>query len=166
MVARLHRFVSLQPDNAQANYYYAAVLWKLRKGPQDAPAAPEAAQVESLLTHAIRLDPKFAAAYLQLGILHSEQKNYTQAVADYQHAIQADASTQMAEPHYRLAQAYRLMGDAARAETEIQIYDRIAKESAEQAERERHEMRQFVYTLRDQSPPQRPISPTPALNPR
>jgi tetratricopeptide (TPR) repeat protein len=175
MIARLHRFVSLQPDDAQANYYYAAVLWKLRKGPQDtAPAAPQAAQVESLLTHAIRLDPKFAAAYLQLGILHSEQRNYTQAVADYQHAIQADASTQMQmqmqmqmeEPHYRLAQAYRQMGDVARAEAEIQIYDRIAKQSAEQAERERHEMRQFVYTLRDQSPPQSPISPTPALNPR
>ena len=134
MIARLHRFVSLQPDNAQANYYYAAVLWKLRKGPQDtAAAAPEGAQVESLLTHAVRLDPKFAAASLQLGILHAEQKNYTQAIADYQQAIQADASAQMEEPHYRLAQAYRQMGDVARAEAEIQIYERIAKQSAAQA---------------------------------
>ena len=167
VIERLHRFVSLEPDNAQGNYYYAAVLLKLRRGPQDtAPAAPEATQVESLLTHAIRLDPKFAAAYLQLGILHSEQKNYTQAVADYQQAIQADTSAQMEEPHYRLAQAYRQMGDVARAEAEIQIYERIAKESAAQAERERHEMRQFVYTLRDQSPLQSPMNPSPALNPR
>jgi tetratricopeptide (TPR) repeat protein len=153
IVERLHRFVLLQPDNAQANYYYAAVLWKLRKEPPNTAAA---AQVESLLTRAIRLDPKFAAAYLQLGILHSEAKNYQQAVADYQHAILADAQMQLEEPHYRLAQAYRQMGDVARAEPEIQIYDRIVKESTEQAERERHEMRQFVYTLRDQSPPQTP----------
>ena len=164
LVARLHRFVSLQPDDAQANYYYAVVLWKLGKAPQD--TTSEAAKVESLLTHAIRLDPKFAAAYLQLGILNSEQKNYTQAVADYQHAIQAHPSMQMEEPHYRLAQAYRQLGDTARAEEEIQLYDRIAKESAKQAERERHEMRQFVYTLRDQPPPQSATSPGPTPNPR
>jgi tetratricopeptide (TPR) repeat protein len=111
-----------------------------------------------LLTRAIRLDPKFAAAYLQLGILHSERKNYPQAVADYQHAIVADAQaqTQTEEPHYRLAQAYRQMGDVDRAEAEIQMYDRIAKKSAERADRERHEMRQFVYTLRDPSPRQTP----------
>jgi hypothetical protein len=62
----------------------------------------------------------------------------------------------MEEAHYRLAQVYRRAGDAAKAETELQIYDRIAKESAQKAERERHEIRQFVYTLRDQLPAQVP----------
>ena len=37
-------------------------------------------------------------------------------------------------------------------QAELQIYDRIAEESAQKAERERHEIRQFVYTLRDQPP--------------
>ncbi len=62
----------------------------------------------------------------------------------------------MEEAHYRLAQSYRQIGDAAEAEAEFKIYDQIAKESAQQAERERHEIRQFVYTLRDQPPPQSP----------
>jgi hypothetical protein len=62
----------------------------------------------------------------------------------------------MEEAHYRLLQAYRQVGDSAKAEAELQIYDRIAKESAQKAERERHEIRQFVYTLRDQPPAQVP----------
>ncbi|HEY6369453.1 MAG TPA: tetratricopeptide repeat protein [Candidatus Sulfotelmatobacter sp.] len=150
-VEKLHRFVTQQPENAQANYYYAVGLWKLRQGAQDAAGA---AQVKTLLENAIRLDPKFAAAYLQLGILHSEQRNHARAISDYQQAIQADP--QMEEAHYRLGQAYRRAGDAGKAEAELQTYDRLAKESAQNAGRERHEIRQFVYILRDQPPAQVP----------
>jgi tetratricopeptide (TPR) repeat protein len=151
VVEKLHRFVAHQPENAEANYYYAMGLWKLSEGQQD---IARAAQVEAFLRKAIRLDPKYAAAYLQLGVVHSEQKNYPQAISDYQQAIQADP--EMEEAHYRLAQAYRRIGDAANADAELRIYDTVAKESAQKAERERHEIRQFVYTLRDQPPPQAP----------
>jgi len=99
---------------------------------------------------AIRLEPKFSAAYLQLGILHSEQKDFPGAISNYEQAVQADPA--MEEAHYRLAQAYRQIGDAAKSESERHIYDQIAKESALKAEHERHEIRQFVYTLRDQPP--------------
>ncbi len=150
-VEKLRRFAAQQPENAQANYYYAVALWKLRKAPQ---GAASTAQVESLLNNAIRLDPKFAAAYLQLGILYSEKKDDQRAIADYLQAIQADS--QMEEAHYRLAQAYRQSGDASKADAELAIYDRLTKESAQKAERERHEIRQFVYTLRSQPPAQVP----------
>jgi tetratricopeptide (TPR) repeat protein len=153
IVEKLHRFVVQQPDNAQANYYYAVGLWKLRKGSQD---AARTAQIEFLLNQAIRLDPKFAAAYVQRGILYSEQKDYPSAISDYQRAVQSDPQMQMEEAHYRLAQAYRQSGDAAKSEAELKIYDQIAKVSAQKAERERHEIRQFVYILRDQQPAQIP----------
>jgi len=149
VVEKLHRFVALQPDNAEANYYYAVGWWKLRRGLQDAASA---AQVESFLRKAIDVDPKFGDAYLQLGILHSEQQDYVAAITDYQQAIQADP--QMEQAHYRLAQAYRHTGDVAKAEAELRAFDQVAKESAQQAERERHEIRKFVYTLRDQPQPQ------------
>lgn len=151
VVETLHRFVTRQPENAEANYYYAVGLWKLRIGPQD---AAQAAQVEALLRNAIRLYPKYSAAYLQLGVVHSEQKNYPQAISEYQQAIQADP--EMEEAHYRLAQVYRRIGDATKAETELQVYGTVAKESAEKTDRERREIRQFVYTLRDQPPNQAP----------
>ena len=146
IVEKLDRFATQQPNNAEANYYYAVGLWKLRKGPRDTATAT---QVESLLRNAIRLDAKFGAAYLQLGVLHSEQRDYPRAISEYEQAVHADP--QMEEAHYRLAQSYRQLGDAAKAEAELKIYDQIAKESAEKADRERHEIRQFVYTLRGQT---------------
>lgn len=151
VVEKLHRFVTQQPENPQANYYYAIALWKLRTGPQDMATAT---QVETLLTKAMHLDPKFAAAYLQLGILCSEQKDFPKAIMNFQQAIQADP--QMEAAHYRLAQAYRQTGETAKAEGEIRVYDQIVKESAQKEESERHEVRQFVYTLRDQPAPQKP----------
>jgi tetratricopeptide (TPR) repeat protein len=151
IVEKLHRFVTLQPQNAKASYYYAVGLWKMRKASQDAAGT---AQIESLLNQAIHLDPKFAAAYVQRGILFSEQKEYPRAISDYQQAIQADPQMQTEEAHYRLAQAYRQSGDTAKSEAELKIYNQIAKQSAQQAERERHEIRQFVYILRDQPPSQ------------
>ena len=58
----------------------------------------------------------------------------------------------MEDAHYRLAQAYRQVGDTGKSTAELQIYEQIAKESAQELERSRHEIRQFVYVLRDQSP--------------
>jgi len=150
-VEKLRRFAERQPNNAEANYYYAVGLWKLRTEPR---YAASAAQVESLLRNAIHLDPKYGAAYLQLGILHSEQNDYPAAISDFQQAIQADP--QMEQVHYRLAQAYRHVGDVAKEKAELKEYDQTAKESAQQAERERHEIPRFVYTLRDQPVPQSP----------
>lgn len=151
VVERMRRFAAQKPQNAQANHYYAASLWKLQKVSPD-PA--RAAQIESLLQNALRLDPKLSAAYLQLGILYSDHKDYRMAITAYQHAIQTDPHSE--EAHYRLAQAYRLNGDATKAEQEVRIYDQVAKEQAQNEERERHEIRQFVYTLRDQPPAQAP----------
>jgi tetratricopeptide (TPR) repeat protein len=153
LVERLRRFVTLQPENAEASYYYAVGLWKRRATlPDSSKDAAGAAQVESLLNHAVQLNPKFGAAYLQLGILHADQGDTAKAISDYQQAIQA--SPQMAEAHYRLAQAYRRNGEADKAKTELQLYGRTEKETAQRVERERHEIRQFVYTLRSQPPVQ------------
>lgn len=149
IVEKLQRFVAQQPDSAEANYYYAVGLWKLRQGIQE---ANRTAQIESFLERAVHLDPNFAAAYLQLGILYSEQKDYPRAIVDYQLAIHAEPKMQ--EAHYRLAQTYRQAGDASQAEAELQLCDQLAKDSAQQVERDRHEIRQFVYILRDQPPAQ------------
>jgi tetratricopeptide (TPR) repeat protein len=149
VVEKLHRFVTLQPQNAEANYYYAVGLWKLRKV---SPDKASAAQVGSLLNNAVRLDPELARAYLQLGILYSDEKDYSRAIWEFQQAAQIDP--QMEEAHYRLAQAYRQNGDADKAKNELQVYEQLTKESDKKLDRERHEIKQFVYTLRDQRTPQ------------
>ncbi len=149
VVEKLRRFVTLHPESAEANYYYAVALWKLQKGQPDQSSA---AEVESLLNKSVRLDSKLAPAYLQLGIVHFEGGNYSAAISDYQRAIQIDPQTE--EPHYRLAQAYRQSGDPEKAKEEVKLYEECVKASAKQTDRERHEIRQFVYTLRDQPSPE------------
>jgi tetratricopeptide (TPR) repeat protein len=146
IVERLARFVRLEPENAVANYTYALSLFReRRKAPEDAQTS---ARVESLLQKAVHLDPKLGPAYLQLGILYSERGDLPNAIAAYQKAIEVNPGLE--EAHFRLAQAYNRTGEKSKAQAELQLYDQLSKQTAEQVERERHEIRQFVYTLRDQ----------------
>jgi tetratricopeptide (TPR) repeat protein len=142
---KLARFARLQPDNAMANYYYAVTLWKRRTGLAD---DPNLAQARSLLENAIRLEPKLGAAYLQLGILYAAGNDLPRAISNYQKAI--EANPRLEEAHYRLAHAYRLTGQTPQAQEELRLYQELEKTSAQELERERHESKQFVYTLKDQ----------------
>jgi tetratricopeptide (TPR) repeat protein len=150
VLARLERFVRLQPESALANYYYAVSLWKHHQS-SDTPESP--LQVESLLEKAVRLDPKLAGAFLQLGVLYEERVDLAKAILAYQNALAADPGLE--EGHYRLAQAYRRTGKTRDAEAEIKLYDQISKKAAEDLEHEGREIPQFVYTLRDPKPPAR-----------
>ena len=105
-VEHLARFAQLQPENALANYYYAVAL---SKQAALAPDSPALAQAQSLLEKAVRLDSKLGPAYVQLGNLYSDRSDFSKAITAYQQA--AAASPQMQEPHYRLAQAYRRIGE-------------------------------------------------------
>jgi tetratricopeptide (TPR) repeat protein len=140
---RMGRFAKLEPVNAHANYLYAVAIWQHSKGAEDRQIT---AQVEALLEKTVDLDPTLSDAYLQLGILHSAHQNFPQAIADYKKAI--EAGSQSEEVHYRLAQAYQRAGEASKARQEFEIYNRLSKTSAEQAERERRAVRQFVFDLR------------------
>ena len=144
---RLARFATLQPENPLANYYYAVSLGQSRKSPDD---VANVNQMKSLLEKAVRLDPMLGLAYLQLGILYSEQKDFSKAVSAYNEAIQSTPDLEQA--HYRLSQTYRQAGQADKARAELEIYQKISKQKSQEGERQRHEIQQFVYQLRDRSP--------------
>ena len=151
VVEKLHRFAILQPQNAEAQYNYAIALWKQNRNSHNKSTAGE---IESLLMSAVRIDPKFAPAELQLGIVKAEQGDYSSAIAHYKRAIEVDPALE--EAHFRLSQAYRQTGQAEQAKQELKAYQELSKESAKQADRERHEIPQFVYILRDQPRPPTP----------
>jgi Tfp pilus assembly protein PilF len=106
-------------------------------------------QVESLLQKAVELDPKFGAAYLQLGILYSDRGDSSKAISAYQKAVNTDP--ELKEAHYRLARAYSREGEKSKALTEFQLYRQLSKKAEEDSERQRREIQQFVYTLRDRT---------------
>jgi tetratricopeptide (TPR) repeat protein len=145
VVEKLAQFARLHPENAMANYYYAVSLWKRRTAPDDNAELP---QVRSLLQNAVRLDPKLGVGYLQMGILQAERNDLPGAISAYLQAIAA--SPRLEEAHYRLAQAYRRNGEKSKAQAELQLYNEIAKSAAGEIERERHDIKQFVYTLRNE----------------
>jgi Flp pilus assembly protein TadD len=136
--SRMRRFAELQPQDPQANYLYAVVL--ARQGQQ--------VDAKLLFNKAIRLDPKFAAAYLQLGILNYNVKDLPAAIAAFRHASEADPALE--EPHYRLAQIYKLAGDQKLASSELEAYNRISKQNATDLEKQRSEVQRFVITLQNQ----------------
>ena len=146
-VERLARFAKLHPDNAWANCYYAVSLWKQRKGPEDSETP---ARVRELLEKAVRLDPRLGAAYLQLGILYSDQNDDAAAIAAYQKAIAVSSRTD--EAHYRLGQAYERTGQKVKARKELEAYEQVSKKLQQEIERERREIQQFVFELRDGDP--------------
>jgi len=140
---RLGRFVRVQPESASANYYYALSLWNRH---EVSGSEENLAQVESLLEKAVQFDPKFGAAYLQLGILYSERADSPRAIAAYQEAIKVNP--ELEEAHYRLAQAYSRTGEKSKAQAELQLYKQVSKKRSDEVVRQRREIQQFVYTLR------------------
>ncbi len=108
---RMARFARLQPENAMAHYYYAMTL-------ADDAAIPA-------LERAVKLDPRLALAYTQLGAIAARKSDYTNAIRQYLVAISADPDLE--EAHYRLSEAYRLTGNTAKAKEELTTFQRLNK---------------------------------------
>lgn len=139
---RLARFSRNQPTNPAANYYNALALWK-RAGATH----PQAEQTESLLKKAIAADPKFAEAYLQLGILYAAEGKAAETITAYEKAVSANPN--FPEAHFRLAQAYKKSGEVDKAQHQFQTYEQLQKSQAAAVEQQRREIQQFVVVLKD-----------------
>ena len=141
VIEHFRRFTKLQPQNARAHFYYAMSMWKGRRA-QDANL--DVRQIESLLRHSIALDPNLAEAHLQLGNLYSDQAKYADAVPEYKRALQQNAD--LADAHYRLGQAYVHTGQKDAAREQLEIYQRLRARHMADLDKQRAEVRQFVYS--------------------
>jgi tetratricopeptide (TPR) repeat protein len=146
VIQRFRRFAELQPKNARALYYYAMSLWKGKRA-QD--AALDINQIGSLLKSAVALDPKLAEAHLQLGNLYSDQNKYSDAVPEYERALELNAD--LADAHYRLGQAYVRTGQKGRAQEQLEVYQRLRTQHLAELDKQKAEIRQFVYSSKDAS---------------
>ncbi len=95
------------PDNAQALTYLADI--KIR-GNDDAAA-------EALLTKAIHLQTNIRLAYLDLGIVYSNQKKNQEAIKPLLRAEELDPKEP--DAHYRLGRVYMAQGDKLKADREF-----------------------------------------------
>jgi tetratricopeptide (TPR) repeat protein len=144
VIERFHRFVQLQPRNARAHYYYAMSLWK---GKRAEDPNLDLHQIEVLLKTSLALDPKSAEAHLQLGNLYSDQNKYAEAIPEYEKARALDPN--LADVRYRLGQAYVRTGAKDRAQEEFAIYQKIREQHLAELDKQRAEIRQFVYSAKN-----------------
>lgn len=141
---RLARFVQLQPNNPQAQYYYALSLWNRGQNSE-----AKLVEVETLLKKAAALDERFSEAHLQLGILYEDQRKYPEAIHELERAIALQPALTTA--HYHLAQAYTRTGEKSRAAQEFHTFERLREHDQVQTEKERNEIRQFIVTMKEQA---------------
>ena len=144
VIQRFRRFAELQPRNAHALYYYAMSLWKGKRA-QD--PGLDLQQIEALLKKALALDDKLAEAHLQLGNLYSDQTKYAEAIPEYVRA--RELNPDLADVRYRLGQAYVHTGQKERAQEELQVYQRLRAEHLAELDKQRADIRQFVYSAKD-----------------
>ncbi len=140
---RLQRFASDQPRNARALYYYAVSLWDRNQTSEQ-----DASEAQSLLKEAVKLDPSFVDVRLQLGMLYSDQHDYSGAISELRSAVAIQPNLTTA--HYHLAQAYTRTGQRDLAQKELQIYQRLHSADMEESQAERNRIVQFIVSIRDQ----------------
>jgi tetratricopeptide (TPR) repeat protein len=104
-------------------------------------------KIESMLTKAVMIDPKFSEAYVQLGNLKSQHRDFAEAAKLYGRAIEVDP--QSSEAHYRLGVVYDRLDQRAKAKQEFQIHEDIERQNAAAIDRERREVKQFVVEVPD-----------------
>jgi len=146
VIARFRRFAEQQPGNGRAQYYYAMSLWKGKRA-QDPNL--DLTQIATLLKKSIALDPSLAEAHLQLGNLYSDQQKYADSIPEYQRALELNSD--LADAHYRLGQAYVHTSEKERAQDQLQVYQKIREQHLADIEKQRAEVRQFVYAAKDAS---------------
>jgi tetratricopeptide (TPR) repeat protein len=117
---RLARFVELYPGNAAAAYYYALSLQR-----RSLSAAVDTKRAEALLKRAVELDPKFADAHYELGLMYEDEKQVDKAVHEFEIAVRLRPD--LSKAHYRLARLYQKQGKSALAEKELRAFEVLKK---------------------------------------
>jgi len=146
VIERFRRFAELQPNNGQALYYYAMSLWKGKRA-QDPDL--DLKQIESILKRAIAADPALAEAHLQMGNLSSDQGNFAAAIPEYRRALELNSD--LADAHYRLGQAYVRTGQKEIAQEQFHVYQQLRAQHLADLDKQRADIRQFVYSSKDRS---------------
>ena len=148
VIERFRRFAELQPKNGLALYYYAMSLWKGKRA-QDPNFDPK--QIQALLERAVAVEPTLAEAHLQLGNLNADQGKFSEAIPEYLRALELNAD--LADGHYRLAQSYVRTGQKDKAQEQFQVYQQLRTQHLADLDKQRADIRQFVYSEKDAAHP-------------
>jgi tetratricopeptide (TPR) repeat protein len=95
----------------------------------------------------VALDPHLAEAHLQLANLDADQNHYADAIPEYVRALELNPD--LPDGHYRLGQAYVRVGQKQRGQEQLEIYQKLRAQHMAELDKQRAEIRQFVYSAKD-----------------
>lgn len=122
--AEFHKDLARNPGNGESRAYLGDISY--RHGDLNS--------ARRLLEQALKEGVRIRLLYLDLGIIDTNQKRYTAAVAELQKAIALDP-TRM-DTHYRLALAYKGLGNTTAANQELQTIQEMREENHNLAQQE------------------------------
>ena len=82
-----------------------------------------------------------------MGNLYSDQNKYAEAIPEYER--RCELNPDLADAHYRLGQAYVRTGEKDRAQEQFQVYQQLRAQHLADLDKQRAEIRQFVYSAKD-----------------
>ena len=82
--------------------------------------------------------------HFQLGNLYSDQGHYSDAIPEYASALQVNSD--LADAHYRLAQAYVHTSQKEKAQGEFEVYQHLRAQHMAELDKQIADIRQFVYS--------------------
>ena len=149
VIGRFHRYATLEPNNALAQYYYAISLWKGRRIQN-----PEIdyATVEALLKKSIALNGNLPEPHLQLGILYTDQHAFDKSLPEYQRAIELNPN--LPDAHFRLGRYFLHAGEKQKGQAELDTFKRLQAQHQAEVDTERAEVQQFVVSTQATPPAQ------------
>ena len=133
---KFRAYAQQSPDDPWFYYNYGTILY-LRS---EADPHPDYAPAKFYLRKAVHLDPGFAEAHLQLGIIAQREGQFDRSVGFLAQAIQTNPK--LARAHYRLGLAYTRLGQGDKAKLEFEAFKKLDSES--QTEPERRQIIQFL----------------------
>ncbi|MCI0627577.1 MAG: tetratricopeptide repeat protein [Acidobacteria bacterium] len=119
----LRAYLEQGPQDPWAHYHYGTILYLLA---QSSPK-PDFQAAKSYLSRAVRMNSRFAEAYLQLAIVLQTEGQNKESLPVLGRAVRCNPK--LAAAHYRLGLAYRRLGEKDKAAAEFALSEKLNAEN-------------------------------------
>ncbi len=135
-------YLDNNPKDPWAYYHYANILQQHAQ----LDSVPNFQPAKANLNRALALNPDFAEAHLQLGIIEQQEGRYKESIPLLVKALQLNQRLGVA--HFRLGQAYKRLGQKDKAMAEYALFEKSRSEDQSQSDKDRHAVIQFLVEVK------------------
>ena len=145
-IAQLCGYSDRHPKEGKLQYYCGALLYRRDYASGDKTHADEILHRLHIAANLIVQDP---APHCQLGKLYRWIERWNEARVQAETCVRLDPNS--ADGHYRLAQIYQHLGEAARSEQEMKLYKVASQRIADENARRDETIKTFLYTIQNEA---------------